>query len=80
MAKRVLKTVDEDHYETLDKQEQLALARDVLAGRERDHFRMSLVPETSGGQIPQVEDQIVRATREDRGARGRTSGRGTAYR
>ncbi len=59
---RVLKTVDEDHYVTLDKAELLRLTRDQLRGKESDHFRLSNIPEDAGGsgRVQVLEEQIVR--------------------
>jgi len=53
------------NYTTLDLAEKLRIARDTLHGRETDHFRLTLVPESaSPGQIEDLAEQIDRLREE----------------
>ena len=49
------------NYETLTRDDLLAIARDTLRGRESDHYRLSLLdPSTSGGpaRLEQIKGEI----------------------
>lgn len=61
MARKVLKTVDEDNLETIDAAEGLRIFRDLLHGKESDFLRLSTVPEdTTPSQLETIEEQVVR--------------------
>lgn len=53
-------------YQTLpDDEQRLAIARDVLAGLENDHYRVSLLQQPGyQARLAELEDTIARVTAE----------------
>lgn len=53
-----------DEFTYLTDEDRLLLAKDALRGKESDYYRLSLLPEDSGGRLPIIEIQIERLREE----------------